>query len=218
MKISFINAISRLCEAAHADVEQVAAGMGLDRRIGKSFLNAGIGFGGFCFPKDLGAFIRISEKLGYDFQLLKAVQAVNEDQKKYFVKKIEEAIWNVNSKTIGVLGLSFKPNTDDMRFAPSLDIITDLQELGARIKVFDPHAMPKARSLLKKARFCADSYSVCKGSDCLVVLTEWNEFKELDLRKVKKLLNQPVIIDGRNMYDPAKMKALGFRYFSIGRP
>ena len=216
-KISFINAISRICDLAHADVEQVAVGMGLDRRIGKDFLNPGIGFGGFCFPKDLAAFIRISEKLGYDFELLKSVERINEDQKKYFVKKIEEAIWNINSKSIGVLGLSFKPNTDDMRFAPSVDIIEALESHGARVKAYDPHAMPKAKERLKNLTVCKDSYSVCKGSDCLVILTEWDEFKELDLKKVKKLLSQPVIIDGRNIYDPKKMKAMGFRYVSIGR-
>jgi UDPglucose 6-dehydrogenase len=217
-KISFINAISQLCDLAKADVEQVALGMGLDRRIGKEFLNAGIGFGGFCFPKDLAAFIRIAEKLGYDFELLKVVQKINEEQKNIFVKKIEDALWNIRSKSIGVLGLSFKPNTDDMRFAPSLGILEALKSHGASIKVFDPHAMPKAKALLKDVRFCKDSYSVCKGSDCLVILTEWNEFKELDLKRVKKLLSQPVVVDGRNIYDPKKMRALGFRYYSMGRP
>ncbi|MBI4352514.1 MAG: UDP-glucose/GDP-mannose dehydrogenase family protein [Candidatus Omnitrophica bacterium] len=217
-KISFINAVSRLCEAAGADVEQVALGMGLDRRIGRHFLDAGIGFGGFCFPKDLAAFIRISEKLGYDFELLKAVQKINEEQKENFIRKIEEAVWNVPSKTIGVLGLSFKPNTDDMRYAPSVDIIEALKEQGANVRAFDPHAMPHARKRLKGVVFCKDSYSVCQGSDCLLILTEWDEFKELDLQKVKKLLHQPVIVDGRNIYDPKKMKALGFRYFSVGRP
>ena len=217
-KISFINAISRVCELAKADVEQVALGMGLDRRIGKNFLNAGIGFGGFCFPKDLSAFIRISEKLGYDFELLKAVENINESQKKYFVRKIEEAIWNFSGKTIGILGLAFKPNTDDMRYAPSLDIIADLQAHGAKIKAFDPHSTEKAKELLTHVTFCPDAYAVCKGSDCLVIVTEWNEFKKLDMKKVKKLLNQPVIVDGRNIYDPKEMKELGFRYFSIGRP
>jgi UDPglucose 6-dehydrogenase len=216
-KISFINAISRVCELSGADVEQVANGMGLDRRIGKNFLNAGIGFGGFCFPKDLQAFIRISEKLGYDFDLLKAVHNINEDQKKHFVRKIEEAIWNINGKSIGVLGLAFKANTDDMRYAPSIDIINDLLAMGAKIKAYDPHAMERAKSEVKGITYCQDSYSVCKGSDCLVVLTEWNEFKELDMKKVKKLLNQPVIVDGRNIYDPDKLKELGFRYFSVGR-
>lgn len=217
-KISFINAISNICDLAGADVEQVAVGMGLDHRIGKEFLNPGIGFGGFCFPKDLAAFIRIAEKLGYDFELLKNVERINEDQKKYFVRKVEQAIWNINSKNIGVLGLSFKPNTDDMRYAPSLDIIQALESHGAKIKAFDPHAMGKAKPLLKNVEWCQDSYSVCKGSDCLLILTEWNEFKELDLKKVKKLLHQPVIVDGRNIYDPKKMKALGFHYFSMGRP
>ncbi len=217
-KISFINAISNICDAAKADIEKVALGIGLDKRIGKSFLSPGIGFGGFCFPKDLSAFIRIGEKLGYDFELLRAVERINEDQKQYFLKKIEGALWNISSKTIGVLGLAFKPNTDDMRFAPSVDIIAALQAQGAKIKAFDPHAMGKARLQLKNVEYCKDSYSVCKGSDCLVILTEWNEFKELDLKKVKKLLSQPVVVDGRNIYDPAKMKQLGFRYFSIGRP
>jgi len=217
-KISFINAISHICDLAHADVEKVAVGMGLDRRIGKEFLNPGIGFGGFCFPKDLSAFIRIAEKLGYDFELLKSVERINEEQKKRFIKKVEQAIWNINSKNIGILGLSFKPNTDDMRYAPSLDIIEALQSHGAKIKAFDPHAMGKAKALLKNVEFCKDSYSVCKGSDCLLILTEWNEFKELDLKRVKKLLHQPVIVDGRNIYDPQKMKKLGFSYFSMGRP
>lgn len=216
-KISFINAISRVCELSGADVEQVANGMGLDRRIGKNFLNAGIGFGGFCFPKDLQAFIRISEKLGYDFDLLKAVHNINEDQKKHFVRKIEEAIWNINGKSIGVLGLAFKANTDDMRYAPSIDIINDLLSMGAKIKAYDPHAMERAKSELKGITYCQDAYAVCKNSDCLVVLTEWNEFKELDMKKVKKLMNQPVIVDGRNLYDPEKLKDQGFRYFSVGR-
>src|SRR3989338_6155488 len=217
-KISFINAISNICDAAGADVEQVAIGMGLDRRIGRDFLNAGIGFGGFCFPKDLSAFIRISEKLGHDFELLKNVQKINEDQKKVFVRKVEHALWNISSKTLGVLGLSFKPNTDDMRYAPSLDIISDLESRGAKIRAYDPHAMAKAKTHLKNVEFCKDSYAVCRGSDCLLVLTELDEFKELDLAKVKKLLRQPVVVDGRNIYDPKKMRALGFRYFSMGRP
>ena len=216
-KISFINAISNICEAAKADVEKVALGMGLDKRIGKSFLNAGIGFGGFCFPKDLSAFIRISEKLGYNFELLKAVEKINEDQKAVFLKKVETALWNINSKNIGILGLAFKPNTDDMRFAPSVDIIQALQEQGAKIKVFDPHAMKKAKQLLKNVEFCKDSYSVCKGSDCLLILTEWQLFKELDLKRVKSLLKSPVIVDGRNIYDPETMRKLGFHYSSIGR-
>jgi len=218
MKISFINAISRICELTGADVEQVAVGMGLDRRIGKTFLNAGLGFGGFCFPKDLSAFIRIAEKLGYDFELLKSVEKINDDQKKYFIRKIEEAIWNLRGKTIAVLGLAFKPNTDDMRFAPSLDIIEALQSMGAKVNAYDPHAMGKAKETLTKVNFFTNAYAACRKADCAVILTEWNEFKELDLAKLKKTLAQPVVVDGRNIYDPVKMKQLGFRYFSVGRP
>jgi UDPglucose 6-dehydrogenase len=216
-KISFINAISRVCELSGADVEQVALGIGLDRRIGKNFLNAGIGFGGFCFPKDLSAFIRIADKLGYDFGLLKEVQRVNDQQREHFVRKIEGALWNMPGKTIAVLGLAFKPNTDDMRFAPSIDIIQALQGMGAKIHAYDPHSMEKAKGQLTKVKYFKDAYAACKGADCAVVVTEWNEFKELDLVKLKKALKQPVIVDGRNIYDPAKMKALGFRYVSMGR-
>jgi UDPglucose 6-dehydrogenase len=217
MKVSFINAIANLCERTGADVGQVAEGMGYDKRIGKAFLNAGIGFGGFCFPKDLAAFRRISQKLGYDFNLLREVERVNEGQKKFFLKQIEKTLWNLNHKTVGILGLSFKPNTDDMRYAPSIDIIKALQREGAKIKAFDPAAMEKAGKLFKKIQFCRDAYEVAKGSDCLVILTEWNEFKELDLKKIKRLLKTPNIIDGRNIYDPEEMKARGFKYQSIGR-
>ena len=216
-KISFINAVANLCERTGADVLQVAEGMGYDKRIGRTFLNAGIGFGGFCFPKDLAAFRHIAQKLGYDFNLLKEVERINEAQKRLIVEKIEKTLWNLNHKTIGILGLSFKPNTDDLRYAPSLDIIKALQKEGARIKVFDPAAMEKAKKILKRIQFCRDAYEVAKGSDCLVILTEWNEFKELDLKKIKRLLKAPVIIDGRNIYGPKKMKRLGFKYQGIGR-
>ena len=216
-KISFINAISRVCELAKADVEQVAIGMGMDRRIGSQFLNPGIGFGGFCFPKDLSAFVRIAEKHGYDFDILKAAERVNNDQRKHFVKKVKDLLWNLRDKTVGVLGLAFKPNTDDMRFAPSIEIIEELQAAGARVRAFDPHAMGKAKGLIKDVEFCKDAYDVCKGSDCLAILTEWSEFKEMELKKVKKLLRQPVIVDGRNMFDPKTVRALGFRYYSMGR-
>lgn len=217
MKISFINAVANICEQSKADVEQVALGMGLDRRIGRSFLNAGIGFGGFCFPKDVSAFIRISEKLGYDFKLLKAVEQINEEQKKLFIKKVEDALWNVESKTIAVLGLAFKPNTDDMRFAPSVDIIGMLQKLGAKVRAYDPHAMGRARSILKGVTYCKDAYDACRGADCAAILTEWDDFKSLDLKRLKKLLRQPVVVDGRNLFNPKKMAEHGFRYLSIGR-
>jgi UDPglucose 6-dehydrogenase len=217
IKISFINAVSNLCEKVGADVIRVAEGIGLDQRIGKAFLNAGLGFGGFCLPKDLEAFIRISEKLDYDFDLLRAVVRINEEQKRLFVKKVEKALWLLNNKTIGVLGLSFKPDTDDIRFAPSMDIIGMLQKEGAKVKAYDPQAMVKAGKVLKNVKFCRDAYDAAKGSDCLLLVTEWNEFKELDLNRIKKLLKSPVIIDGRNLYDPEKMKKLGFRYFGVGR-
>lgn len=217
-KISFINAISGICDRVGADVVEVAKGVGLDRRIGTKFLNAGIGFGGSCFPKDLSAFIRIAEKSGYNFSLLKEVQKINESQKALIVKKIEGALWNLSTKTVGILGLSFKPDTDDIRQAPALDIISMLKKSGTKIKVYDPQSMPKAKVLLKDSvLFCKDAYSVANGSDCLVIATEWNEFKELDFKKLKRLMRQPVIVDGRNIYDPAEMKRLGFKYVGIGR-
>lgn len=217
-KISFINAVSNICEKAGADVQKVAQGMGLDKRIGAGFLNAGVGFGGFCFPKDLAAFIRISEKLGCDFGLLKEVEKINEYQKSLLVKKIEQALWIVKGKTIGVLGLSFKPNTDDIRFAPALDIIQMLLDEGAKIKAFDPQAMQKVKKVLKGVKFCGDPYETAKGSDCLVIMTEWNEFKELDFKKIKKTMRQPLVVDGRNIYEPEAMRKLGFKYICMGRP
>jgi len=216
-KISFINAISNICEKVGADIVEVARGMGLDKRIGKTFLSAGIGFGGFCLPKDLDSFVRISEKIGYDFQLLKTVRNINEEQKKLLIKKVESNLWILKGKTIAVLGLSFKPNTDDIRFAPSLDIIKALLNENVKIKVFDPQAMGKARKLLKKVTFCKDPYAAAKDADCILVVTEWDEFKELDFKRIKKLLKQPLIIDGRNIYSPEKMKKLGFKYVGIGR-
>lgn len=223
-KISFINAISKICDKVDADVLEVAQGMGLDQRIGLSFLNAGAGYGGSCFPKDLDAFITISEKLGYNFELLKAVKNINEEQKNYVLKKIKDNLWILKDKTIGVLGLSFKPNTDDIRNASSLNIIKALGLEGARIRVYDPQAIQKAKEALQKdkpvvagVKFCKDSYEVCRGSDCLLIATEWNEFKELDFVKVKKLLKRPLIIDGRNIYDPKMLKKLGFTYIGVGR-
>jgi len=218
MKISFINSIANVCDKLGADVNEVAHGIGMDKRIGKSFLSAGIGFGGFCFPKDLGAFIRISEKCGYDFGILKEVQRVNEMQKSVLIKKIEEMIWNLQDKTIGVLGLSFKPDTDDIRYSPPIDIISILVKEGVMVRAYDPAAMAKAKGVLDKAvKLCKDAYEVAKDCDCLIIATEWNEFKELDLKKIKKLMRQPVIIDGRNIYDPETVKSLGFKYSGIGR-
>ncbi|MFH1563261.1 MAG: UDP-glucose/GDP-mannose dehydrogenase family protein [Nitrospirota bacterium] len=216
-KISFINAVANICERVGADVIKVAEGMGYDHRIGKTFLNAGAGFGGFCFPKDLAAFIRIAQKHGYDFRLLKEVENINDEQKRLMLTKVKNALWILKDKKIGVWGLAFKPNTDDMRFAPAIDVIEMLQGEGAQIKTFDPVSMERAKQILKNVTFCKDPYEVAEGIDCLVVMTEWNEFKEIDLVKVKAMMTNPVIIDGRNIYDPAKMKELGFVYHGIGR-
>ena len=217
MKISFINAVSRICDLCGADIKEVAEGMGLDKRIGREFLNAGVGYGGSCFPKDLAAFIHIAENFGYNPDMLKAIARVNQEQKAAFVSKIKSALWNFNNKTIGILGIAFKPNTDDIRSAPSLDIIKMLQKEGARIKAYDPKAVKNAKKVLNNVEFCKGPYDVAKGSDCLVIITEWNEFKKLNLKKIKSLLNQAVIIDGRNMFEPDEMKRLGFNYICIGR-
>lgn len=216
-KISFINAISTICDRVGADITEVAAGVGLDKRIGASFLNAGIGYGGSCFPKDLDAFIKIAEKMGYDFGLLRAVKEINQAQKDIFIEKIKKALWIIKDKTIGVLGLSFKPNTDDIRNAPSIDIIKSLLSEGAKIKAYDPQAAKKAKEVLDEVKFCRDAYAACKESDCLLIFTEWDEFKELDFLKIKKLLRRPIIIDGRNIYEPQKLKKMGFVYTGIGR-
>jgi UDPglucose 6-dehydrogenase len=217
MKISYINAISKICELSGADVLKVAEGMGLDKRINRSFLDAGLGFGGFCLPKDLDAFIKISEKLGYSFELLKIVRKINENQTFDFIKKIKSSLWNIESKRVCVLGLSFKPNTDDLRFAPSLKIIEKLKEEGAKIRVFDPQSMPKAKGVLEDVYFAKDPYDAAKGCDCILILTEWNEFKELDFSRLKKTMKYPLLIDGRNLYEKDKLAKLGFTYIGIGR-
>jgi UDPglucose 6-dehydrogenase len=216
-KISFINSVARVCELVGADVKQVAEGMGLDPRIGRSFLHAGIGFGGFCFPKDLEAFHFISRRLGYDFDLLRIVKEINEEQRVQFVKKIESAVWILKDKTIGVLGIAFKPDTDDIRFAPSIDIIERLQTLGAKIKVYDPVAMRKAESVLKQVTYCKSAYEAAAGADCLALVTEWPEFRTLNFGRIKRSMTHPILMDGRNLYDGARMKALGFEYHGMGR-
>lgn len=216
-KISFINTIAQVCEHVGADVLKVAEGMGYDRRIGRNFLDAGIGYGGSCFPKDVDAFIRISEKSGYDYKLLKEVRHVNEMQKKSFLRLVEDKMWIVKNKVIGVLGLAFKPNTDDIRSAPSLEIISALQHEGALIKAYDPKAMDNAKEFFKNVTFAKDAYHLAQGCDCLLVLTEWQEFKDLDLNKIHSLMRQPVIFDGRNLYHDKNMEELGFEYYGIGR-
>lgn len=216
-KISFINAIAQICELVGADVAKVADGMGLDKRIGRAFLDAGAGYGGSCFPKDLDAFITIARKSGYDFALLKAVREINEAQKRHLVKKIKDALWLLKDKHIAILGLSFKPDTDDLRNAPALDIILQLQKEGAKIKAFDPRSMDKASKILSEVKFCKDVYETARGSDCLVIITEWNEFKEIDFLRLKRMMAQPIIVDARNIYEPQELKKLGFRYIGIGR-
>ena len=216
-KISFINAVSRICELTGADITQVAYGMGLDKRIGKDFLKAGAGYGGFCFPKDVAAFIKISQKKGYPFKLLKEVEEINNSQVMHFVKKIEDALWNLNGKKIAVLGLAFKPGTDDLREAPSIKVITELKKEGAHINAFDPAAIENAKKQLFGIEFHKNLHDCIKGADAAVILTEWAEIKNLDLKKAKELMKKPLIIDGRNIFDPKTMEQNGFTYISIGR-
>ena len=217
LKISYINASSVMCEATGANVQEVAAGMGMDVRIGRRFLDASLGFGGSCFPKDLSAFIKIAEQVGYDFKLLKEVQNINSRQMERFVKKIVDTLWVLKEKKIGVLGLAFKQNTDDIRSSPAIDLCHRLQKEGATLRVHDPKAMDKARAVLKEVTFVEDMNEVADGCDALVVATEWGEFKKLDLARARQALSHPIIFDGRNLFDPAEMKRLGFIYKSIGR-
>jgi len=217
MKISFINAVAQICDRVGADVLKVAEGMGYDKRIGRAFLNAGIGYGGSCFPKDVDAFVRLSEKNGYEFALLKEVRSINEFQKQSFVKLIEDKLWILKDKVIGVLGLAFKPETDDMRCAASIDIIKGLQAQGANIKAYDPVAMDKAKEIFKGVQFCKDAYAAARGSDCLLLITEWEIFKRLNFKRIKNSMRHAMIFDGRNMYDKKTMETLGFEYFGVGR-
>lgn len=217
LKISYINAISVICEAAGANVMEVANGMGMDARIGRRFLDASLGFGGSCFPKDLSAFIKISEHVGYDFGLLKEVQKINAEQMNRFVKKITDTLWILKDKTIGVLGLAFKQNTDDVRMSPAIDLCQRLQKHGAALRVHDPKAMEKAKAVLKDVTYVEDMNAVAEGCDALVIATEWPEFKQLDLDRARKGMTHPILFDGRNLFDVAEMERLGFIYKSIGR-
>ena len=217
LKISYINAISVLCEATGANVQEVANGMGMDERIGRRFLDASLGFGGSCFPKDLSAFIKIAEQVGCDFSLLKGVQEINARQMDRFVKKISDTLWVLKDKTIGVLGLAFKQNTDDLRMSPAIELCQRLQKEGARLRVHDPKAMEKAKAVLKDVTFVEDMNGVAEGCDALVIATEWEQFKKLDLERARRVLSHPIMFDGRNLFDPAEMERLGFIYKSIGR-
>jgi len=217
LKISYINAVSVLCEATGANVQEVANGMGLDERIGRRFLNAGIGFGGSCFPKDLSAFIKISEQVGYEFRLLKEVQRINAEQMDRFVKKITETLWVLKDKTLGVLGLAFKQNTDDVRSSPAIDLCQRLLKEGATLRVHDPKGMEKAKAILPNVIYVDDMNAVADGCDALVIATEWDEFKKLDVDRAQKALTHPIMFDGRNLFDREEMERRGWVYKSIGR-
>ncbi|MBM3884026.1 MAG: UDP-glucose/GDP-mannose dehydrogenase family protein [Verrucomicrobia bacterium] len=217
LKISYINAMAALCEASGANVQEVANGIGMDKRIGRAFLDAGLGFGGSCFPKDLSAFIKIAEQLGYDFALLKEVRNINAQQMDRFIRKIADTLWVIKDKRIGVLGLAFKQNTDDVRQSPAIEVCQRLAREGAILRVHDPRAMEKAKALLPDATFVEEMNDLAEGCDALVVATEWPEFKQLDLDRARRLMTHPIMIDGRNLFDPNEMERLGFIYKSIGR-
>ena len=216
-KISFINAIANICEKAGANVTDVTRGMGYDSRIGPDFLSAGLGFGGSCFPKDSESLVQTSAKLGYNFDLLQAVININKERGAHFVNLIKARINPLSDKILGVLGLAFKPNTDDMRDAKSIEIINSLLNEGARIKAYDPAAMENAKKILPHITYCSSAYEAAENADALVIITDWREFRLLNMERIKELMRRPVIFDGRNIYDPEKKKRLGFEYYSIGR-
>jgi UDPglucose 6-dehydrogenase len=216
MKISFINAVADLCEAAGADVSKVAQGIGLDPRIGASFLQPGIGFGGFCFPKDLQAFVRIAEKFGCDFAVFKEVEKINQNRITRFVEKLKKELWVLRGKKIGVLGLAFKPNTDDIRFAPALVLVRQLLAEGAIIQAYDPQAMENTRRELPQVVYCEDPYQAADGAEAILVLTEWDEFRNIRWERMAKLVERPLVIDGRNALRKDELAASGFQYVGVG--
>lgn len=216
-RISFINEIANMCEEMGADVKEVATGMGMDKRIGHAFLDAGLGWGGSCFPKDVKALEHMAVLHGTHPQLLQAVMEINRNQRRRVVVKLRRALGKLNDTTIGVLGLSFKPNTDDVREAPSLEVIHLLQNEGANIQAYDPQARETAAQFLKGVKICENPYQVAEGADAIVLATEWNEFKQLDFERIKKLMRKPVIMDARNLWDAEKLRSLGFQYFGVGR-
>lgn len=221
LKISYINLISELCEKTDADVELVAQGMGMDPRIGDQFLRAGIGYGGSCFPKDIRALAKIGEDLGVSFGLLKEADKINLRRIDIFVDKIKNALWILKDKVIAVLGLSFKPETDDIREAPSIKVIQRLLEEGATVRLYDPKAMENLKKVfpekIPQVHYAKSPYDAVEKANALLLITEWDEFKEMDLKKIKGLMANPIFMDGRNIFEPAQMKELGFDYYSIGR-
>ena|ERR1700723_1281473 len=217
MKISFINMVADLCEVVGADVSKVSQGMGLDPRIGSAFLNPGIGFGGFCFPKDVQAFIRIAEKSGCNFSLLKEVEKINQQRIVHFAEKIRKELWSIRGKKIAVWGLAFKPNTDDVRFAPSVPLVQTLLGEGAIISAYDPEASEKAKELLPAINYCKNPYEAAQFADAILIITEWDEFRAIDWQRLASVVERCLIIDGRNMFNPSDVTAHGFQYVSIGR-
>jgi UDPglucose 6-dehydrogenase len=219
MKISFINAVASICESVGANVQQVCEGIGSDSRIGSRFLNPGIGYGGSCFPKDLMAFRAVAKECGYDFRLLDEVIRINEDQRHRFLRKVRSVLWTLRGKRLGVLGLAFKGGTDDIRESPAILLVQELLREGSHICAHDPAAMDRAREVLDSSvMYAAGPYEAAAGADALLILTEWEEFAALDLDRLRKLVKYPIVIDGRNLYDPAIMSAHGFSYYSVGRP
>ena len=216
-RISFINEIARICERVDADAKLVAEGMGLDKRIGPAYLDAGIGYGGSCFPKDVKALAALAERFDYHPELLHAVMDINRDQRMLVIDKLRECLGTLHDKVIGLLGLAFKPNTDDLREAPSVDIAKVLLAAGATVRGYDPAAMQRMQALLPELEYSRDAYEVASGADAIVIVTEWNEFRHLDLTRLKTSMRTPVIVDGRNIYVPATMRSLGFTYRGIGR-
>ena len=217
-KISFANAMSFICEEVNADVEMVLTGVGVDSRLGRTFLYPGVGYGGSCFPKDVKALIAIAKKHKYNFELLKAVHKINQQAKERYVEKVEQTLSSLKHKTLAIWGLSFKPDTDDMREAPSIEIIRRLQRKGAKIRAFDPAATDNASKILKNVVYCQSPKEAAYNADALLLLTEWNVFKQIDLSQISKVMKQPpYLFDGRNIYDPQKVKSCGFHYKGIGR-
>jgi UDPglucose 6-dehydrogenase len=218
LKISYANMVADLAEKLGADIQEVVHAVGMDPRIGPAFLNAGLGFGGFCLPKDLQAFVHLAERSGVDFTMLKEAEKINRKRVERFFEKIRRALWVIKDKKIGVLGLAFKPNTDDIRFAPAIDLIHQLLAEGARVRAYDPEAMEKARTVLPQVEYAKDPYDVASESEALLIATEWPAFRELNWGRMRDAMARPLILDGRNLLSPREMKALGFEYYSLGRP
>jgi UDPglucose 6-dehydrogenase len=221
LKISFINAVANLAEAVDADIEDIAAGIGMDSRIGPKFLSAGLGYGGSCFPKDVAAFHWVAQQRGVDFQLLDEIRKINETQKKVFFNKVLSALWTLRGKRLAALGLSFKGNTDDIRESPAIDVIHDLLDAGAIVTAYDPAAMERAKSVLppsEKLTYAMDLYAATQDADAVLILTDWKEFAEIDLPRLNQAVKFPIVIDGRNLYKPQTMLDHGFTYISVGRP